>query len=234
MSVAVHLGAGIAVYSLTIDAPVLPEEKPIEMVLVAPELELPPPQAVTEPPPPEVVEPPPPEVAAIEPPPPPVIAQAIEEPVEAPPPPPPPPPKPKVAKPPKPVPPKPAAVAPANPAPVVPAVTAPPPAAVVAPPKPEGIPTAYAKDVRTKISRYAINKYPRAAVLKEQEGRIGYSLTLAPDGHVLGVEITKPSGFEALDNAAAEAVRNAGPYPALPSLGGTQYRLDGAIVYKLP
>ncbi|PWR17801.1 energy transducer TonB [Zavarzinia compransoris] len=242
-SVALHLVLGAVILDASVEPPPVPEEAPVEMVLVAPEpqlppvqdvAEIPPPQAV-EPPPPAAVEPPPPvEAAPIEPPPPPVIAEVPEEVVAAPPPPPPPPPKPKVVKPapPKPAPPKPAVAAPV-PSPA-PAVANPVPAAVIAPPAPQppGIPSDYVKDVRGRISRYALNRYPRAAQLKGQEGRVGYTLTLAPDGRLLSFEIT-PSGIEALDKAAAEALQNAGPYPKLPELGAASYKLTGAIVYKL-
>lgn len=241
-SVALHLALGAAILGTRVEPPPAPEEAPIEMVLIAPEPVLPPAQEVTETPPPAVVETPPPEpveppppveAAPVEPPPPPVVAEVPEEVVEAPPPPPPPPPKPKVVKPapPKPAPPKPVVAAPAlSPAPVAPT-----PAAVVAPPRPPqppGIPSDYVQGVRGRISRYAINKYPRAAQLKGQEGRVGYTLTLAPDGRLIGFDIV-PSGNETLDKAAAEALQNAGPYPKLPDLGATSYKLNGAIVYKL-
>lgn len=240
-SVALHLALGAAILGTRVEPPPAPEEAPIEMVLIAPEPVLPPAQEVTETPPPAVVETPPPEpveppppveAAPVEPPPPPVVAEVPEEVVEAPPP-PPPPPKPKVVKPapPKPAPPKPVVAAPApSPAPVAPT-----PAAVVAPPRPPqppGIPSDYVQGVRGRISRYAINKYPRAAQLKGQEGRVGYTLTLAPDGRLIGFDIV-PSGNETLDKAAAEALQNAGPYPKLPDLGATSYKLNGAIVYKL-
>lgn len=240
-SVALHLVLGAIILDAAVEPPPVPEEAPVEMVLVAPEPQLPPLQDVAEaappqpvePPPPAAIEPPPPvEAAPVEPPPPPVIAEIPEETVA--PPPPPPPPKPKVVKPapPKPAPPKPAvaAVAPTPvPAPVNPA-----PAAAVVPPAPQppGIPSDYVKDVRGRISRYALNRYPRAAQLKGQEGRVGYTLTLAPDGRVQAFDIT-PSGVETLDKAAAEALQNAGPYPKLPDLGAASYKLTGAIVYKL-
>lgn len=231
-SVVLHLVLGLVILDAGVEPPPVPEEAPVEMVLVAPEPQLPPVQDVAEIPPPQAVEPPPPvEAAPVEPPPPPVTVDVPEEVV---PPPPPPPPKPKVVKPapPKPAPPKPA-VAATTPAPVAPPVN-PAPAAVVAPPAPQppGIPSDYVKDVRVRISRYALNRYPRAAQLKGQEGRVGYSLTLAPDGRVLAFDIT-PSGIEVLDKAAAEALQNAGPYPKLPDLGAASYKLTGAIVYKL-
>lgn len=245
VSITVHLVLGVAIIGARVETPAPPEEAPIEMVLVAPEPALPPAQAVTVPPPPQAVEPPaavaePPPVEAtpVEPPPPPVVAEVPEEIV--------PPPKPKVVRPaePKPVSPKP--VSP-KPAPQTPAVakpaTAPTPAPAPAnpsastsvaprPAQPPGIPSDYVQGVRSRISRYAIDRYPRAAQLKGQGGRVGYTLTLAPDGTLLSFEIV-PSGVDTLDKAASEALRNAGPYPKLPDLGAASYKLTGAIVYKL-
>lgn len=197
--------------------PLPPEEKPIELVLAPP----PPRELVPPPPPPKAETPPPPKAA---------------------------PPRPQVAAPPKavaPPPPNAFAEAPATPAPPVAeaapaersAPPAPPQPAPAAPARPaqasaNAIPSDYVNQVYARINRIAAGRYPKAAALRRQEGRIGYTLQLNPQGGLIGFEL-EPSGIEALDQAAAEALRAAAPFPPLPELGGGSYRLSGAIVYRL-
>lgn len=95
-----------------------------------------------------------------------------------------------------------------------------------------GIPSDYAAKVLERIDRYAVDSYPRAARLRRDEGRVGYRLTLDPDGRVQHVEIVS-SGNGELDAAAREAIRAAAPFPKPPDLGASAYRLAGAIVYQL-
>jgi protein TonB len=131
-----------------------------------------------------------------------------------------PPPPPVQAAPPGPVtPPQPAPAAPAPPAAAAPKqITT------------EGIPTDYVNQVYARINRNA--DYPREAKMRRQQGKVGYRLTLNPDGTLAGFEI-QSSGVEALDEAAREAIRRAAPYPRLPDLGGSSYLLAGNIVFKI-
>ncbi|MBV7537604.1 TonB family protein [Duganella sp. sic0402] len=118
-------------------------------------------------------------------------------------------------------------VTPPQPAPAPPA-----PAAAAAPKQitTEGIPTDYVNQVYARINRNA--DYPREAKMRRQQGKVGYRLTLNPDGTLAGFEI-QSSGVEALDEAAREAIRRAAPYPRLPDLGGSSYLLAGNIVFKI-
>lgn len=132
----------------------------------------------------------------------------------------------------------PATPAPATPiGPVTPAVPAPAPVATAKPAPPaskvvstEGIPTDYVNQVYARINRNT--DYPQAAKQRRQQGRVGYVLTLDPQGALLKVEI-QPSGVEALDEAAKQAIERAAPFPKLPDLGGSTYLLAGNIVFKL-
>jgi protein TonB len=124
-------------------------------------------------------------------------------------------------------------VTPPPPAPVaqVPAPPAPPPAAPV--PKQigtEGIPTDYVNQVYARIN--GSTEYPREAKMRRQQGKVGYRLTLSPQGALLGVEL-QSSGNDVLDEAAREAIRRAAPFPKLPDLGGSSYLLAGNIVFKI-
>ncbi|NYE59509.1 protein TonB [Duganella sp. 1224] len=94
----------------------------------------------------------------------------------------------------------------------------------------EGIPTDYVNQVYARINRNA--DYPREAKMRRQQGKVGYRLTLNPDGSLLSFDI-QSSGVEALDEAARDAIRRAAPFPRLPDLGGSSYLLAGNIVFKI-
>jgi protein TonB len=124
----------------------------------------------------------------------------------------------------------------APPGPVTPAPpTAVPTQAAPAAPAPkqistEGIPTDYVSQVYARINRNA--DYPREARMRRQQGKVGYRLTLNPDGALVSFDI-QSSGVEALDEAARDAIRRAAPFPRLPELGGSSYLLSGNIVFKI-
>lgn len=124
--------------------------------------------------------------------------------------------------------PPPGPVAPSAPAPApVPAPAAPPAPRQIAT---EGIPTDYVNQVYARINGNA--EYPREAKVRHQQGKVGYRLTLGPDGALLGVEIAS-CGVEALDEAAREAIKRAAPFPKLPGLGGSSYLLAGNIIFQI-
>jgi protein TonB len=134
-------------------------------------------------------------------------------------------------------PPAPQQVAPIGPVtPPAPAAEQPPaPPAPPAPPPPkqiatEGIPTDYVNQVYARIN--GNTQYPREAKQRRQQGKVGYRLTLSPQGALLNVEI-QSSGNDVLDDAARDAIRRAAPFPPLPDLGGSSYLLAGNIVFKI-
>lgn len=94
----------------------------------------------------------------------------------------------------------------------------------------EGIPSDYVNQIYSRINRRA--EYPRVAKMRHEEGRVGYKLTLNPQGALLKFDI-QSSGSEALDEAARDAIKAAAPFPKLPDLGGSTYLLSGAIVFKI-
>ncbi|GGY39562.1 TonB family protein [Pseudoduganella albidiflava] len=126
-----------------------------------------------------------------------------------------------------------APIGPVTPAPPAPVAQVPAPPS--APPAPrqiatDGIPTDYVNQVYARINRST--EYPREAKMRRQQGRVGYRLTLSPQGALLGVDI-QTSGNDVLDEAARQAIQRAAPFPALPDLGGSSYLLAGNIVFKL-
>jgi protein TonB len=56
-----------------------------------------------------------------------------------------------------------------------------------------------------------LRHYPKTARLNGWEGKVVLRVTLKRDGHLEDVQIMKSSGYEALDDAAMEAVRRACP-----------------------
>ena len=119
-------------------------------------------------------------------------------------------------------------VTPPTPAPAPPAV-----APVAAAPKQistEGIPTDYVNQVYARIN--SNTDYPREAKMRRQQGKVGYRLTLNPQGALISFDI-QPSGFDVLDEAARDAIKRAAPFPRLPDLGGSTYLLAGNIVFKI-
>jgi protein TonB len=123
-------------------------------------------------------------------------------------------------------------VTPPQPAPAPASAPAPAPPAAAAPKQIStgGIPTDYVNQVYARINRNA--DYPREAKMRRQQGKVGYRLTLNPDGSLMSFDI-QPSGVEALDEAARDAIRRAAPFPRLPDLGGSSYLLAGNIVFKI-
>ncbi|MBB3220020.1 energy transducer TonB [Pseudoduganella umbonata] len=123
-------------------------------------------------------------------------------------------------------------VAPPAPSPVAqaPATPEPPPPAAPKQIATEGIPTDYVNQVYARIN--GSTEYPREAKMRRQQGKVGYRLTLSPQGALLGVEI-QTSGNDVLDEAAREAIGRAAPFPKLPDLGGSSYLLAGNIFFRI-
>jgi protein TonB len=194
----------------------IPQETPLELVMLPPVVpDMPAPAEETPPPPPpEAVVPP-----APEPPPPEAVEPAPVAPVIPPPP--------VVQKPPekqkvvehKPHPHPPAVRA-------VPRAGAPSQGAV----PPGAVASGYANQVHGRIARVAANNYPHSAMAHNESGRVAYHIVIAPSGELLSKSISA-SGNPVFDSAAAEALSRAAPFPAtgMPK----PVALSGAIVYRL-
>ncbi|MDP2024918.1 TonB family protein [Sulfuriferula sp.] len=213
VSITLHAAAVLIVWqwSSHYEAPTPAKEHTIEMILEQPPQELvqpSPPKVLTPPDPAPRVQPIQPRVAAAVP-----QQQAVEVPVNA---------LPKAEVPPVPEAPPAPPVAAATPVPT------PKPAAV----QPDGVPSDYVNEVFARINKIAAGRYPKAAQMRRQEGRVTYRLTLNPQGELIDYKI-KSSGIESLDQAAEEALRAAAPFPKLPALGASSYQLTGAITFKI-
>ena len=59
-------------------------------------------------------------------------------------------------------------------------------------------------------------RYPRGAIQRRIEGKVGVRFVIQVDGTVTDVAIVKPSSHRILNDAATETIRNASPFPAPP------------------
>ncbi|KEO56118.1 TonB family protein [Thioclava pacifica] len=81
--------------------------------------------------------------------------------------------------------------------------------------------------IRARIERH---KTPPAGA---GAGRVTVAITVARDGRLLGVAVAKGSGNAALDQAALDAVRRAGRFPAAPrGLSKPQYSFTLPMVFR--
>jgi TonB family protein len=87
--------------------------------------------------------------------------------------------------------------------------------------------TGYTTKVRQMIARAKI--YPSVARDKGQQGKIDLSFKLGKNGGVLKLLVEHSSGHVMLDEAARDAVENAGPFPPIPEKLNKQY-----VLLKLP
>jgi TonB family protein len=85
----------------------------------------------------------------------------------------------------------------------------------------------YTTKVRQMIARAKI--YPSVARDKGQQGKINLSFKLGKNGGVLKLLVEHSSGHAMLDEAARDAVENAGPFPPIPEKLNKQY-----VLLKLP
>ncbi|HEY6528979.1 MAG TPA: TonB family protein [Cellvibrionaceae bacterium] len=78
------------------------------------------------------------------------------------------------------------------------------------------------------------NIYPRAAKLAKQQGVVEVAFVIARDGTLLSCQVTRSSGYPALDAAALTALRRISPFPPIPaSLTAQQVALSLPIEYSL-
>jgi protein TonB len=182
-----------------------PPEPPPEPALLLDLPPLAPERAKPEPPPPEA---PKPELPK---PPPPTPEPPKPEPPK--PAPPPEPPKPRLVKPPQPTPPKKAErPAPAETSDAVAPQPAPEPA--TPPAAASSIPPAWRALIAARIER--MKRYPRAALLRRDQGTVVLRFAIDRDGNVLSADIVRSSGAALLDEEAMLLARRVSPLPPPP------------------
>lgn len=94
---------------------------------------------------------------------------------------------------------------PAPPTPPAPPAPPPPP-----PPPPRTVEPARARGNLTSL--FSTDDYPPAAIRSEEQGTVRVSLTISPQGRVVGCNVTSSSGSNALDNATCRIIRSRARY----------------------
>jgi periplasmic protein TonB len=78
-----------------------------------------------------------------------------------------------------------------------------------------------------------LKRYPSTARLNGWEGKVVLRAVIRADGHLSEVKVHRSSGYEALDNAAMEAIRLACPLHMQQPLGTSEVAVYVPIVYSL-
>jgi protein TonB len=88
-----------------------------------------------------------------------------------------------------------------------------------------------AESLRRRLAE--IKRYPSAARLNGWEGKVVLRAVIRADGHLSEVKVHRSSGYEALDNAAMEAIRLVCPLHMSNAMGAAEVAVYVPIVYSL-
>jgi protein TonB len=85
-----------------------------------------------------------------------------------------------------------------------------------------------------KAKIFFVWKYPDDAIQKGQQGKVSISFVLNSKGELMDIGIFKSSGFESLDSAVMDAVKQASPFgPLPPDDAGKPLKITGHFCYVL-
>jgi protein TonB len=88
-----------------------------------------------------------------------------------------------------------------------------------------------AESLRRRLAE--LKRYPSVARLNGWEGRVVLRAVIRADGHLSEVKVHRSSGYEALDNAAMEAIRMVCPLHMHQPLGTSEVAVYVPMVYSL-
>jgi len=88
-----------------------------------------------------------------------------------------------------------------------------------------------AESLRQRLAE--LKRYPSTARLNGWEGRVVLRAVIRGDGHLVEVKVHRSSGYEALDNAAMEAIRLACPLHMTNAMGAAEVAVYVPMVYSL-
>jgi protein TonB len=88
-----------------------------------------------------------------------------------------------------------------------------------------------AESLRRRLAE--LKRYPSVARLNGWEGRVVLRAVIRADGHLSEVKVHRSSGYEALDNAAMEAIRMVCPLHMHQPLGTPEVAVYVPMVYSL-
>lgn len=91
----------------------------------------------------------------------------------------------------------------------------------------------------TKLSpnaEFLAEHYPRDALKRGEQGKVGFRITVEPDGSLGSCEVTQGSGFKALDNATCEIIVSYARLKKIENSDGRSVRgaQVGYIDWRLP
>lgn len=89
----------------------------------------------------------------------------------------------------------------------------------------------YLLEVIKKIR--SLQRYPRESLIREEEGVVRVTLTIAEDGTISQAKVSWPCAYEALNQSALQSVKLAGPFAALPKIWDHPIRVQIPIHYEL-
>jgi protein TonB len=76
-------------------------------------------------------------------------------------------------------------------------------------------------------------RYPRLALLREEEGQVLVAIDVAADGTITDVRVEESSAFESLNRGALATVRALGKLPPVPAELGEGAHLHVPILFQL-
>lgn len=88
-----------------------------------------------------------------------------------------------------------------------------------------------AESLRRRLAE--IKRYPSAARLNGWEGKVVLRAVIRADGHLSEVKVHRSSGYEALDNAAVEAIQLVCPLHMTNAIGAAEVAVLVPMVYSL-
>ena len=88
-----------------------------------------------------------------------------------------------------------------------------------------------AESLRRRLAE--LKRYPSAARLNGWEGKVVLRAVIRADGHLSEVKVHRSSGYEALDNAAMEAIRLVCPLHMTSAIGAAEVAVYVPMVYSL-
>ncbi|GAA6153974.1 hypothetical protein NBRC116587_33960 [Pseudoteredinibacter isoporae] len=89
----------------------------------------------------------------------------------------------------------------------------------------------------SKLVKWAYQhvKYPKRAIVREQQGSVQLELVVDRNGDVRDIQILEASKYATLNRASQRAIEDASPFPPMPeTMSQEEFRFTLPIVYRLP
>lgn len=89
----------------------------------------------------------------------------------------------------------------------------------------------------SKLVKWAYQhvKYPKRAIVREQQGSVQVELVIDRNGDVRDFQVIEPSKYATLNRASQKAIEAASPFPPMPeTMNQEEFRFTLPIVYRLP